>query len=98
MAHVGKTVAWQPIVLCGDLQTLATTLVQAAGAVSVQAMVTPEFDPDTPDTVAVILRTQTAVDWLNALVVALGVAPTGPRCNDPDADVRGVRPANSPCP
>lgn len=60
---------------------------------------TPELDPDAPDTVVIILRTQTAVDWVNALVVALGMVPPALPCPpDPHAGERGVRPANPPCP
>lgn len=50
------------------------------------------------NTVAVILSPETAAALLNALVVATGAVPPATPCQpDPDADVRGVKPANPRC-
>lgn len=50
------------------------------------------------NTVAVILSPQMAADLLNALVVATGAVLSATPCPpDPDADVRGVKPANPRC-
>lgn len=48
--------------------------------------------------IAIIVTKDTAVEWLNALIVALGIVPPALPCPpDPQADVRGVKPANPPC-
>lgn len=48
--------------------------------------------------IAIVVTRDTAAAWLNALIVALGIVPPAAPCPpDPQADVRGVKPANPPC-
>lgn len=60
---------------------------------------TSDFGLPTEGGIAIVVTRDTAAAWLNALILALGIVPPALPCSpDSQADVRGVTPANPPCP